>query len=254
MGFTGAVISDALEMQGASGAIGVPEAAVRALVAGNDLLCIGGEFPKAPDAEDLIEATIAGIVEAVHNGRISMERLEESAARTVLLGQPAVADPDAGPAEDLGVTVARRAVRIEGTLPADLDTALIVQLEPVASLAVGEVPWGLAGQLPGVQRVQFTDAGLVWGEQAARTTTEVAAALAARADGRPIVIVSRDTHRHPWARDLVETLSGRSTRVVLVEMGWPSPWRPIGVPAYVASYGASRANAAAVAELLGHTH
>src|SRR5262249_58598604 len=40
LGFTGAVISDALEMQGASGAVGIPEAAVQALVAGNNLRCI----------------------------------------------------------------------------------------------------------------------------------------------------------------------------------------------------------------------
>ncbi len=49
LGFGGAIVSDALEMQGASGAIGVPEAAVRALVAGNDLLCFGGELVKEPD-------------------------------------------------------------------------------------------------------------------------------------------------------------------------------------------------------------
>ena len=66
-------------------------------------------------------------------------------------------------------------------------------------------------------------------------------------------MVSRDTHRHPWAR------SPSSSRprhhhpaVVLVEMGWPSPpgAPPAGTVAYVASYGASRANGRAVAEAL----
>jgi beta-N-acetylhexosaminidase len=38
--------------------------------------------------------------------------------------------------------------------------------------------------------------------------------------------------------------------VVLVEMGWPSPWRPQGAVAYVASYGAAQANGRAVAEAL----
>ena len=47
LGFGGAIVSDPLEMQGASGAIGVPEAAVRALVAGNDLLCFGGELSRS---------------------------------------------------------------------------------------------------------------------------------------------------------------------------------------------------------------
>ena len=63
-------------------------------------------------------------------------------------------------------------------------------------------------------------------------------------------MVSRDTHRHPWARSIVEGLSARHPAVVLVEMGWPTPWRPAGAVAYVATYGAARANAQAVAELL----
>jgi beta-N-acetylhexosaminidase len=48
----------------------------------------------------------------------------------------------------------------------------------------------------------------------------------------------------------VEALSARHPAVVLVEMGWPAAWRPVGVVAYVASYGASRGNGRAVAELL----
>jgi beta-N-acetylhexosaminidase len=235
LGFTGAVVSDALEMAGASGEIGVPEAAVRALIAGNDLLCIGGEFPKLPGAEDLIEATADAIVAAVHSGRLSVGQLELAAARTVLLG-PSPAIDDAGPT-DLdaeAVAAARHAIRIEGARPADLTGALVVQLEPSTMLAVGEVPWGLAGHVDGVVRLLDGD------------PTD----LAALAQGRPLVIVSRDTHRHPWARSLVDTATHSHSSVVLVEMGWPAAWRPTGPCTYVASYGASRANGAAVAEVL----
>jgi beta-N-acetylhexosaminidase len=41
LGFTGAVLTDALEMRGACGDIGIPQAAVRALAAGADVLCSG---------------------------------------------------------------------------------------------------------------------------------------------------------------------------------------------------------------------
>ncbi len=41
LGFTGAIVSDALDMAGASKGRGIPEAAVLALAAGVDLLCIG---------------------------------------------------------------------------------------------------------------------------------------------------------------------------------------------------------------------
>ena len=94
LGFGGAIVSDALEMQGASGTIGVPEAAVRALVAGNDLLCFGGELVKASEtvAEDLIEATATAIVEAVRAGRLTEDRLAEAAARNALLGTTTLSD------------------------------------------------------------------------------------------------------------------------------------------------------------------
>src|SRR4051812_23222347 len=90
LGFTGAIISDGLEMRGASGAIGLPEAAVRALIAGNDLLCLGGESAKPPahGALDMIESTVAAIIEAVRVGRLTADRLAESAARNALLAGP----------------------------------------------------------------------------------------------------------------------------------------------------------------------
>ncbi|HEY7224619.1 MAG TPA: glycoside hydrolase family 3 N-terminal domain-containing protein [Micromonosporaceae bacterium] len=246
LGFHGAIISDALEMRGASGAIGVPEAAVRALVAGNDLLCIGGEVVKLPDeqAHALVEATVAAIVEAVRSGRLGEEDLARAAARNAPLGTlpgPRSTRDALDPSlVELGVVAARRSLRIEGVLPAD--PALVVQLEPPATIAVGEVPWGLFPHLAGVVRQPATvDA----------SPRAVVNAILSRAGGRPVVVVSRDTHRHPSARQIVELLCAGHRSVVLVEMGWPAAWRPRGAAAYVASYGAAAANGRAVAELLG---
>lgn len=237
LGFPGAIVSDALEMRGASGAIGVPEAAVRALQAGNDLLCVGGEVVKlrTDQAHELVEATVAAIVAAVHSGRLREEDLARAAARTTILGTlPAqTSSVDEVKAAELGLTAARRGVRVEGHLPTE--PALVVQLEPAATVAVGDVPWGLAPHLAGVVRV---------------SSTVDTAELLQQAAGRPIVVASRDTHRHPWARQAVEALCAVHPSIVLVEMGWPAAWRPAGVAAYVASHGAAAANARAVAELL----
>jgi beta-N-acetylhexosaminidase len=230
LGFGGTIISDGLEMRGASGAIGVPEAAVRALAAGNDLLCIGGDYakPGATGAEEIVEVTVSAIVDAVRAGRLAPERLAEAATRNSLLGVPR---PLAAPAplEHLGLAAARRAVRVEGQLPA-LAGALIVQLDGPASPAVGDVPWGLPGAT------------------VLHPPLSVDSVLALAHD-RPLVVLGRDMHRTAGARSFVEALAARHP-VVLVEMGWPASWRPAGVVAYVATYGASRASSRALADLL----
>jgi beta-N-acetylhexosaminidase len=239
LGFGGAIVSDGLEMQGASGAIGVPEAAVRALIAGNDLLCFGGELVNVPGsvAESLIEATATAIVASVREGRLTEERLVEAAARNTFLGLTPVGDRVATP-PDLGLVAARRALRVEGSLPSA--SPVVVQLEPPATIAVGEVPWGLSPVIDSVQTLRLGQA----------SPSILAETLALGAVGKPLVVVCRDTHRHPWARDVVSFLAARHPAVVLVEMGWPAAWRPAGAVAYVASYGAARANAQAVAEAL----
>jgi beta-N-acetylhexosaminidase len=240
LGFTGAVVSDALEMRGASEEIGLPEAAVRALLAGNDLLCIGGELPKTGLMESVVEATASAIVDAVHQRRLTRDRLEEAVTRADALAR-VPASPTGAVDPDLGLVAARRAVRVEGALPA-LPDAAVIQLEPPAPVAVGEVPWGLVTSVPGVEIVRLPGS-------AADLAGAVEAILASVAD-RPLVLVSRDTHRHPLARALAEALSARHPAVVLVEMGWPAAWRPAGALAYVATYGAAPVNARAAAEVL----
>ncbi|MGH3739605.1 MAG: glycoside hydrolase family 3 protein, partial [Micromonosporaceae bacterium] len=113
LGFTGAVVTDALEMRGACAEIGIPEAAVRSLAAGADLLCIGAEVD-----EELVESVAAAICAAVREGRLDADRLEQAAARTAELANPAPPVDAAADDATLGVRAARQALRIEGRLPA----------------------------------------------------------------------------------------------------------------------------------------
>src|SRR6478736_9082844 len=82
LGFEGVIVSDALDMAGASAETGIPEAAVRALVAGCDLLCIGSET-----SEDCFLAVVDAVVRAAESGRLPLERLVEAAARVALLSK-----------------------------------------------------------------------------------------------------------------------------------------------------------------------
>jgi beta-N-acetylhexosaminidase len=233
-GFRGAVITDALEMKGAAlAAGGIGQAAVLALAAGADLLCIGARV-----SLDLVELVAAEIVAGAGDGRLPRARLEEAAERTAALAawtQRPVTAPEhrAG----LGYAAARRAVRVEGTLDS-LAGPLVVQLESGYSIAEGRVPWGLKPHLNGTELVSVIAA------DASPT------ALAEQAGSRPIVIVGRHTHRSEAARTLIEALAARHA-VAVVEMGWPAGWRPAGARAFLTTYGASHANGRAAAEALG---
>ncbi|MCW3844774.1 glycoside hydrolase family 3 protein [Micromonospora yasonensis] len=235
-GFTGTVITDALEMKGAAlAAGGTGPAAVRALAAGADLLCIGAKV----DAT-LVEHVVEEIVGGIEDGRLDRARVEEAAGRAAELAtwRGAGSVPTATP-DGLGYAAALRAVRVEGDLTG-LTTPLVVQVHATSTIAEGRVPWGLGPHLAGAQEVRAV---------AGETTPEE---LRARAGDRPVVLVGRHLHRLPGARELVEGLAAVHP-VTVVEMGWPGDWRPAGARAFVTTYGASHANGRAAAQVLGLT-
>ncbi|GIE27463.1 beta-N-acetylhexosaminidase [Actinoplanes italicus] len=236
LGFRGAIVTDALEMRGAAGAAGsIPRAAVAALAAGADLLCIGAVV----DLE-LVEAVAAEIAAATTDGRLSLARLEDAAARTAELAAAATLRPvDAAGRPDfaLGVEAARQGMRFEGS-DDELRDPLVVRFVAGYSIAEGKVPWGLAPHLANAEEIEVV---------AAETTAE---SITERAGDRPIVVVGRRIHSSPAARTLVEKLA-IDRPIGVVEMGWPSSWRPAGVQAFVVTHGASLANSRAAAEALG---
>ncbi|MEV4842734.1 glycoside hydrolase family 3 N-terminal domain-containing protein [Micromonospora matsumotoense] len=241
-GFTGAVITDALEMKGAAVAAGgVGSAAVRALAAGADLLCVGAKVDAA-----LVERVVAEIIGALGDGRLDRARVEQAAGRAAALAawtraalpRDLPAPPAPVPA-GLGYQAARRAVRVEGDLTG-LGRPLVVQVYAAATIAEGRVPWGLGPHLSDVEQVRVI------------ATEADPAAVGRLAAGRPIVLVGRHLHRLPGGPALVGALAATHS-VTVVEMGWPGRWRPEGVRAFVTTYGASHANGRAAAEALGLT-
>ncbi|GAA3949389.1 glycoside hydrolase family 3 protein [Actinomadura viridis] len=230
LGYEGVIVTDALDMDGASGATGIPEAGVRALLAGADLLCLG-----AREYDDSVRAMLAAIGEAVRTGRLPLERLADAAERTRRLKEwlggagPAAVDRPAG------MEAARRAVRVSGEPPGWSTAPLVVELESAGNIAVGPTPWGLGP----------------WAPDAVRATgaVEEAAPVLDRAAGRGLVIVLRDAHRHSGQRALTNALLAARPDAVVVEMGLPV-WAPEGA-VHLATYGAAQANAQAAAERLG---
>ncbi|TDD81712.1 glycoside hydrolase family 3 protein [Actinomadura darangshiensis] len=232
LGYPGVIVTDALDMEGASGAIGIPEASVRALIAGADLLCLGPH-----EHSETVEATLAAVDEAVRTGRLPVTRLADAAERTARLrawlagNSPAVVDRAAG------LEAARRALQVTGALPGWAAAPLVVETESSGNIAVGPTPWGLHPWAPDAVRSDGADGA--------------ADRVLDRAKGRGLIVVLRDAHRHAAQRALTTALLTARPDTVVVEMGLPV-WRP-GAAVYLATYGAAAANAQAAAELLGLT-
>jgi beta-N-acetylhexosaminidase len=260
LGFTGLIISDALEMRAVSGPAGIASAAVRAVAAGVDLLCLGRD----QDEEDY-RAVRAALTAAVAGGELPVARLEDAAARVARFraalaanalpgesqgtpgrpGSAAVAGAPGlvhGDGDGIGLAAARRALRISGS-PGPVADPLVIEVAPPGNMAVGAVPWGLAPWLPVGSVVQVPAGG-------ARAERQVSQALAG-AGGRTVIAVVRDAHRDPGAQAVITGLLAQRPDTIVVEMGLPV-WRP-PARAYLATYGASRTSGQAAAEMLGLT-
>ncbi len=243
LGFSGVVISDALEMKATSAVFGIPEAAVLAVIAGVDLLCFGRDTDEA-----MYHAVRAAIADAVTSGRLAGDRLEEAAARVAGLrarlagwrgafaARPDVlAGQGVGTGDGVGLAAARRALRRSGPLPGALVDPLIVEIEPEESMAAGRFTWGFE-PWAAVKRV----------DPAAGDGAAAGLILAASAD-RPLVLAVRDART---VLGLVDGVLAARPDAVIIEMGVPA-WTPPPGTAYLATYGASRVCAQAAAEALG---
>ncbi|WP_431893011.1 glycoside hydrolase family 3 N-terminal domain-containing protein [Cellulosimicrobium funkei] len=277
LGFDGPIVTDALDM----GAVatyaagdtvtssraddaaphGIGEVAVRAVEAGADLLCLGTTVGR--DDEVLFRQAQRALVDAVASGRVTIERLHASAARTartlaaVRARQAAsgiVPSPESARAaldvlDQVGARVAARAVRFAGPAPQDppVPTApdvvdLRLRFDHAAGRTAQHVQRALDDAFgPDVRHLRPADA-----EAWARTLDAV------RAGDRPLVVLTREPVPGSGEHErLTELLAARPDAAV-VHTGFPGavgPWFGAGRTVVVAC-GTGRANARAAVALL----
>lgn len=264
LGFDGVIVTDALDMKGASGETGIPEAAVRAIAAGCDLLCIGSETD-----DDVLEAIMVAVGEAIDDGRLSADRVADAASRVRALAaelaesRASIPVPDAA-AEEFPVSITRirdafdvnesalaalRATDQSGTTP-----FAVVRIETAANIAVGVAPWGPFAQA--AARPQAADS-IAWARHPQIVVSEQDAAdgelpgrieeiLGRVAQSRGVIVIGKALHRYGFAREIVDRLRPVRTTLV-VDMGWPSDDRAY---ADVATFGASRSVGSSLLALL----
>lgn len=254
LAYDGLIVTDAIEMQGVRRTYGLGGATVRALAAGADAICVGGDNADEQTAIVVRDA----IVRAVRDGELSEERLRDAAVRVRRLGEWAtrvqtasgarqLADPVIGPSA-VGFDAARRALRMTRcdtgvSLPL-AQAPHVIEFAPPRNIAIGaETPWGVGAPLD----------DLMPGTTSMRLSADDLGGLPdalARAEDRPLVLVARDVHRHAWLSDALERVLRVRPDAIVVEMGIPVT---VLGGVHIATYGATRACGQAAAELIAGT-
>ena len=238
LGFRGVVVSDALEMGGAAAEHGIGEAAVLAVRAGVDALCIGGHL-----ADDEVVALVhAAVIDAVRRGDLDEARVLDAASRVAGLARrhrPSVVSATVMTDAEC-VAAAGCTLEVAGAVALASGVPLIVVCDPAVSIAAGMVPWGITGALASVRG----DARETLLHEGDPTPGELTPA-------GPVVLVLRDAARHLWQRDVERTVVGARPDTVVVELGVPALPPPTPA-ARITAYGASRSTAEAVVALLTH--
>ncbi|MEZ0072392.1 glycoside hydrolase family 3 protein [Planotetraspora sp. GP83] len=245
LGFDGLVVTDGIEMAAVAGVYGLGGASALAIAAGADSICVGGENSDEATVE-LIRNTI---VDAVAEGKLTEDRLAEAAVRVRALASWQAGAADAAGSREIGLAAARRAVRVTRHPGAAAVLPLaaaphVVELAPETNLAIDKgMPWGtgepLSKLLPGTTVTRLREPEAMDGAPDR--------ALGDAAD-RPLVIVVRDAHRHPWQMHVLERMLSVRPDGVVVEMGLPGR-TDLGA-VHIATHGSARVCGQAAAEIL----
>jgi beta-N-acetylhexosaminidase len=249
LGYDGLIVTDGIEMRAVADTYGIERGTVLALAAGADAICVGGGLSD----EETVLALRDAIVTAVRVGDLEEQRLAEAAARVRELAEWTVsaasadsgsgAAPGTAPDPEVGLTAARRALRVTGTEPyvPPATPPYVAAFTPVANIAVGaETPWGIAAELerllPGTVTGSF------------RQDDDLTANVLRLAGDRRIIAVVRDVHRHRWMAEALGALLAARPDTVVVEMGVPQA-APSGA-LHIATHGAARVCGRAAAEVI----
>jgi beta-N-acetylhexosaminidase len=238
LGFSGVIVSDALDMAGASGSLGVAGAAVAALQAGCDLLCLGTENTDAQLAD--IERAVSS---AVAEGTLASERVSEATSRVRGLAEDLkAAQRAAGQPHRFAPVWPKGDAELIHTF--DVQTGAsdwpgraagqytVVRLEADPNIAIGTAPWGPFAAV--ANPTAATEAAFA--KQPVCLISPERSALPPLQPDQAVLVVGRDIHRHSFARKVIDRLRSDRVDVLVVDMGWPSTDRRY---ADVATFGAS---------------
>lgn len=215
LGFDGVVVTDAVEMGAVAGAdrSNLANAAVQALIAGADVVCLG-----AADQQVATIESVKAIVASVAAGLLSVERLAHAAARRRRVRLLATDAGEVALDITLVADAATRSIRTHGLTQLDNRAVDVLRISAAPGYAAGPTAWGVGLHL----EAHGFDVAMV-----SDIPTDV---------GRTLVVETRDVWKSTvLLESLQRTLRARPDAVV-VDFGWPIDPLP-GTAAWVTTHG-----------------
>jgi beta-N-acetylhexosaminidase len=205
LGFSGVIVTDALDMAGARARYDDGELAVRALAAGVDLLLMPVDVGRA----------IAAVLAAVESGSLPLARIDESAARVLALKSRLGVVPPAPPrlAEPADVATAHALTQRSLTVLRG-SAAVTGEVALVGALGRAGTPLA-AGLFAADCKVTSVDCGLE------PDAAQVEAAVAAAQASGQVVAVTSSAWRYPPQRVLLDALAAIGVPLTMVAVREP---------------------------------
>lgn len=220
LGFDGVLVTDSLQMEGVREQHPDPEIAVRALEAGADILLMPND----------LRAAIDGVLDAVHSGRLSEQRIDRSVHRVLRMKEERgiMQDPFTTPehaARFVGAAEHRRAaqeITDRGTTMLRNDAGNLPLREPPRDMLVTGAGEDATAEL--AARVEARGTRTETLSTGQNPTSEQVAEAARAADNHELAVVLTDAawdSDNARQRELLRTLSDSGTPVVAVAVRDP---------------------------------
>lgn len=220
--FSGLVVTDALDMGAVGGPSKIHESALKALVAGADLLCFSG----MGDQSQFVAASLECISEAVQSGKFNVDTLTEQIDRVRGWKHPKIVDTPSKKGIDLRELI--QGFEISGDVELPAEPVNLIEIGTKPTIAAGDVSWGIHREL-----------------RAVGIGCDIHASDAETLSSKQLVVAFRDAYRDDALLATLNRLSVRHHNAIFIDMGWPT--REFSPKNLIRAFGSSAVISQAVA-------
>jgi len=251
LGFDGVVVTDCMEMSAIADGVGTVDGAVRTIRAGADVVLVS----HTPERQ---RAAIEAVVDAVRDGTIPEERIDESVRRVLRLKARRFAGVDAPPVETAAETLRETAARVaRSAVTLVSDEGDLVPLPDDADVFVWDFPAGRgsAAEDSGVDPSPLVDALEERGRTVRRHTfgdgAHTEEALPAVNDDEIVLACTFDAASDSRQARVVRAALDRELPVAVLALRNPYDRRVLSdAPTFVTTYDYAPASLEAAADVL----